>query len=94
MKYSIIFKPKKDEAFKEAFMTKDFLVVSYIKNVLGRMTLITLDDNGAPQSSTELDLPKEGTLGLVSHEKKSNNFIYIQTYNIHTCMHIYIHAYI
>ncbi len=74
-KYSIIFKPKKDEAFKEAFMTKDFLIVSYIKNVLGRMTLITLDDNGAPQSSTELDLPKEGTLGLVSHEKKSNNFI-------------------
>lgn len=76
LNYALIYSPQKDEALKEAFVTKDFLIVSYLKNVLGRVKLFTLNEKGMPQISRELDLPKEGTLEIVSHEKKSNHFIF------------------
>ena len=74
--YNVIYTPQNNQALKEAFVTKDFLVVSYLENVLGRVKLFTLNEKGFPQSSKELDLPKDGTLEIVSHEKKYNQFIF------------------
>ena len=74
-KQTVVYTPDADESFAGAAMTKNFVVINYLKNVLGRVKFLTLDSNAQITATKDLDLPKDGMLEVTSTEKTSDHMI-------------------
>jgi prolyl oligopeptidase len=72
---NVIYTPASDEALNDTFVNKKYIVISILKNVLGQIQLLTLDNQGKLKNSYRLDLPKDGNVWLSSAEKTSTRMI-------------------
>jgi len=71
----VLYQPDDRSTVNEVSATKDYLLVSILRNVKGAILCLQLSDEDGPWTTTELELPKQGSVSLDSVDKYSNEFL-------------------
>jgi prolyl oligopeptidase len=75
-KVELLYKPDDKSTVTGVAATKDYLLVSILKNVKGRILYICLSDSGVSRWPTgEVNLPEYGSVSVVTADDYSNEFM-------------------
>jgi prolyl oligopeptidase len=76
-KLEVLFQPDEKSTVTGIVSTRDYLLISILRNVRGRVLCLHLDDASGPArwTTTELDLPDYGSVDIVSANDFTNVFM-------------------
>lgn len=74
-KVEVLYQPDAKSTVTSVAATKDFLLVSILRNVKSAILCLRLSDDSGPWTTTELDLPASGAVALDSGDDFSNDFL-------------------
>lgn len=74
-KVEVLYQPDEKSTVNEVSATKDYLLVSILRNVKGAILCLQQADQKGPWTTTELNLPTNGSLSLDAVDEYSNEFM-------------------
>lgn len=73
-KVEVLYQPDETSTVESVSATRDHLLIAILRNVKGAILCLSLADESGPWTTTELDLPKTGSVAVDAVDDFSNDF--------------------